>query len=126
MVRFSAGWANPSRYPSGARVAGAIPVTGTSSTITPTSFQLSRSVKLEYSGWAIAVPERYPPASISARVYPVAGFAAVGNGAGGCWAITELNVTRVRPSVPSVQWAAVIRTVGEISVAEHRNRPSAW
>ena len=40
-------------------------------------------------------------------------------------AITELKVTKVFPSVPSVQCAAVSSTVGVTSVAEHRNRPVA-
>src|SRR5262245_12592316 len=98
-------------------------VTGWSSTTTPMSFQLSRSVKFEYSGWVNAVPDRYPAAVISAAVKPTLGLAATGNGDGGCSAMTESNVTSVLPSVPNVQCAAVTRTVGETSVAEQRNRP---
>jgi hypothetical protein len=42
------------------------------------------------------------------------------NGLGGCSAMTESNVTSVLPRTPSVQCAAVSRTVGEIRVAEQR------
>ena len=38
----------PSSVPTAAMLAGAMSVTGSSSTTTPTSFQLSRSVKPEY------------------------------------------------------------------------------
>jgi hypothetical protein len=58
-------------------------------------------------------------------VYPLLGSAAAGNGDGGFSAITELKVTRVLPSVPSVQCAAVSSTVGVTRVAEQRNRPVA-
>ena len=57
-------------------------------------------------------------------MYPAAGSAAAGNGDGGCSAITESKVTSVLPTTPSVQWAAVSSTVGLISVALQRKRPS--
>jgi hypothetical protein len=39
--------------------------------------------------------------------------------------MTESKVTSVLPNVPSVQCAAVTRTVGDTRVAEHRNLPVA-
>ena len=45
-----------------------MPVTGSSSTMTPTSFQLLISVNPEYCGWVYAVPDRYPAAVISSGV----------------------------------------------------------
>jgi hypothetical protein len=90
--------------------------------MTPTSFQLSVSVKSEYSGWVRAVPAKNPAAVISSSVYPAEGSAATGNGSGGVSATTVSKVTRVLPTAGSVQCAAVRRTVGSIRVAEQRYR----